>query len=56
LLISLTVTLAWVPFTGWRLTHRIGRFLLAWFFLFLLVVVIVGFGKLTDETGAVAGG
>jgi hypothetical protein len=52
LLFSLTVTLLWVPFEGWRLTHRIGRFLLVWFFLFIIAVVIVGFSGLSPEDAA----
>jgi hypothetical protein len=42
LLTSLTVTLIWVPLEGFRITHRIGRFLLAWFFGFILLVIILG--------------
>lgn len=49
LLASLTITLLWVPFEGWRLTHRIGRFLLVWFFLFVIAVVIVGMAGLSPE-------
>lgn len=49
LLVSLTITLLWVPFEGWRLTHRIGRFLLVWFFLFVIAVVIVGMAGLSPE-------
>lgn len=49
LLASLTITLLWVPFEGWRLTHRIGRFLLVWFFLFVLAVIIVGMGGFSPE-------
>ena len=52
LLTSLTVTLIWVPLEGWRLTHRIGRFLLGWFFAFILGVVIVGIGGLSPEDAA----
>jgi hypothetical protein len=52
LLFSLTVTLVWVPLEGWRLTHRIGRFLLVWFFLFIIAVVIVGMAGLSPEDSA----
>lgn len=39
---SLLITLIWVPMAGFRITHRIGRFLLAWFFGFILLVIIMG--------------
>jgi len=42
LLGMLVITLIWVPFEGWRITHRIGRFLCAWFFLFIILVVVIG--------------
>lgn len=42
LLTSLTVTLIWVPLAGFRITHRIGRFLLAWFLGFIVLVIIMG--------------
>jgi hypothetical protein len=42
LLTSLTVTLVWVPLAGFRITHKIGRFLLAWFFGFIILVIIMG--------------
>ena len=54
LLTSLTVTLVWVPLEGWRLTHRIGRFLLFWFIAFILAVVVVGLGNLSPEDSATA--
>ena len=52
LLVSLSITLFWVMWEGWRLTHRIGRFLLTWFFLFILVVVIVGMAGLSPADAA----
>jgi len=55
LLTSLTVTLVWVPFEGWRLTRRIGRFLLLWFVGFILMVVIVGLGNFSPEDTAAHG-
>ena len=48
LLTSLTVTLLWVPFDGWRITHRIGRFLCFWFFLFIALVFILGFSGVSE--------
>lgn len=42
LLTSLVVTLIWVPLSGFRITHRIGRFLMAWFIGFMLLVIIMG--------------
>ena len=54
LLVSLTVTLIWVPLEGWRITHRIGRFLLAWFGAFILAVVVVGMTGLSPEDSATA--
>jgi hypothetical protein len=42
LLTSLTVTLIWVPLAGFRITHKIGRFLLFWFFMFIGMVIIMG--------------
>ncbi len=42
LLTSLVVTLIWVPLAGFRITHKIGRFLMAWFFGFILLVIIMG--------------
>ena len=30
LLVPLVITLAWVFFEKWRMTHRLGRFLCAW--------------------------
>lgn len=57
LLTALVVTLVWVALSGWRITHRIGRFLCAWFFLFILAVIIVGFSGLSPEdTVSVASG
>lgn len=56
LLIPLCVTLLWVPFEGWRITHRIGRFLCAWFFAFILLVIIVGFGGLSKGDTVEVGG
>jgi hypothetical protein len=56
LLTSLTVTLIWVPLAGFRITHRIGRFLLAWFFLFILAVIIMGsIPSLANEGDVVLG-
>jgi len=56
LLTSLTVTLLWVPFESWRITHRIGRFLCFWFFLFLFLVVVLGFsGASKEDSVSVAG-
>jgi Ca2+/Na+ antiporter len=55
LLTSLTVTLVWVPFEQWRITHRIGRFLCAWFFLFVALVVILGFAGVSKGDVVVAG-
>lgn len=49
LLTPLTVTLIWVPCEGWRITHRIGRFLCTWFFLFIFMVIVLGF-SLGDST------
>jgi sodium/potassium/calcium exchanger 6 len=49
LLISLIVTLVWVPLAGWRITHKIGRFLCGWFFLYILIVVIVGCSGLSPS-------
>ena len=54
LLFSLTVTLVWVPLEGWRITHRIGRFLLFWFVAFIAVVLVVGLGGLSPEDAASA--
>lgn len=42
LLGSLVITLIWVPLAGFRITHRIGRFLMAWFGAFILLVIIIG--------------
>ena len=56
LLVSLTVTMIWVPLEGWRITHRIGRFLLAWFVLFIVGVVIVGISGVSPEDNAAAVG
>lgn len=56
LLTSLMVTLVWVPFEQWRITHRIGRFLCFWFFLFVGLVVILGFsGASKGDTVSLAG-
>jgi hypothetical protein len=42
ILFSLTVTLVWVPLAGWRITHRIGRFLLFTFVGYIALVIIMG--------------
>ena len=55
LLVPLVVTLIWVPLEGWRLTHRIGRFLLAWFFIFISVVLIVGLAELSPQDAVALG-
>lgn len=56
LLTSLTVTLVWVPFEKWRITHRIGRFLCFWFFLFIFLVIVLGFsGVSKDDAVSLAG-
>lgn len=57
LLTSLTVTLIWVPLAGFRITHKIGRFLLFWFFMFILLVIIMGsIPGIAGEDDVVLGG
>jgi Ca2+/Na+ antiporter len=56
LLFPLLVTLIWVPLVGWRITHRIGRFLCVWFFTFIIIVLIVGFGGLSKGDVVTLGG
>jgi Ca2+/Na+ antiporter len=55
LLTPLTVTLIWVPFEGWRITHRIGRFLCVWFFGFILATVIAAATTSSEGSVEVAG-
>lgn len=38
------------------MTRRIGRFLLAWFVLFLVMVLVVGLTGLSPEDSAAQGG
>ena len=52
LLVPLTVTLIWVPLEGWRLTRRIGYFLLSWFCAFILIVAIVGLSGIDPADSA----
>ena len=47
LLIPLSVTLVWVFVEKWRMTHRLGRFLCAWFWFFVVVVIAIGFAGLS---------
>jgi len=57
LLTSLTVTLIWVPLAGFRITHKIGRFLLFWFFMFIVLVIIMGsIPSIAGENDVVLGG
>ena len=40
---------------GWRMTRRIGRFLLAWFAMFIVMVLIVGLSGISPEDSAATG-
>jgi hypothetical protein len=40
---------------GWRLTRRIGRFLLLWFAGFIVMVLVVGLGNFSPEDTAAHG-
>ena len=42
LLTSLVGTLVWVPLAGFRITHKIGRALLTWFVLFVVLIIVIG--------------
>ena len=42
LLTSLVGTLVWVPLAGFRITHKIGRALLTWFVLFVVLIIVMG--------------
>lgn len=41
LLVSLVVTTLAVIYEGFRITHRIGQFLMSWFFLFITLLVVM---------------